>query len=131
LNSSIKSKIRVSSFSGGLGSGIAEVGDGSGKDSNSAIWDSSSKNFSLSSRRSCKIFVRMLLPYSAETCMNKPSTVVLRYSMVFLVRPMKKCWRRIDSRMLRSRLELRRVLEHSHALPRDSFFFCLKVRTST
>jgi hypothetical protein len=29
------------------------------------------------------------------------------------------------------RSELRRVLKCLHALPRDSFFFCLKVRTST
>jgi hypothetical protein len=114
-----------------LGFGIAKVGDGSGKDSGSANWDSSFNNFSLSSGRSAEIFVRMLLPYSAETCMNKPPTTVLRYSMVFLVRPMKKCWRRIGSRMVWSGLELRKVLKHFHAFPRDSFFFWLKVRTST
>jgi hypothetical protein len=33
----MKSKIGVSSFSGGSGSQIAEVGDGSGKDLGSAI----------------------------------------------------------------------------------------------
>jgi hypothetical protein len=63
--------------------------------------------------------------------MNEPLMAVLRYSMVFLVRPMKKCWRRIGSRMVRSGPELRRVLKRSHALPRDSFFFCLKVKIST
>jgi hypothetical protein len=63
--------------------------------------------------------------------MNKPPEAVLRYYMVFLVRPMKKCWRRIGSGMVRSGPELRRVLKRSHGLPRDSFFFCLKVRTST
>ena len=59
----MKSEIRVSSFSGGSGFGIAEVGDGSGKDSGSAIWDSSSNGFSsTSSGMFSKIFVRMLLP---------------------------------------------------------------------
>jgi hypothetical protein len=104
-----------------LGSRIAEVGDGSGKDSGSANWDSS---FSLSLGRSAKIFVRMLLPCSVETCMNEPPEAVLRYSMIFLVRPMKKCWRRIGFEMVRSGLELRGVLKRSYALPRDSFFFC-------
>jgi hypothetical protein len=56
LNSSIKSEIGVSSFCNCSGSRIAEVGDGSGKDSGSANWDSSSNNFSLSLERSCKIF---------------------------------------------------------------------------
>jgi hypothetical protein len=75
--------------------------------------------------------MRVLLASSAETCMNEPPEAVLRYSIVFLVRPMKKYWRRIDSGMVRLGLELRRVLKRSHALPRDSFFFYLKVRTST
>jgi hypothetical protein len=63
--------------------------------------------------------------------MNEPPAIVLRYSMVFLVRPVNKCERRISYEMVRSGLELRRVLKRSHALSRDSFFFCLKVRTST
>ena len=84
----MKSEIGVSSFSGGLGFGIAKVGDGSGKDSGSAIWDSSSNGFSYTSLGMfSKIFVRMLLPELAETFKNEPPKAVLRSFEVFLLRP--------------------------------------------
>jgi len=84
----MKSKIEVSSFSGGSGFGIAEVGDGSSKDSGSAMGDSSSNYFSsTSSGMFSKIFVRMLLPELAETCKNEPPEAVLRSFEVFLSRP--------------------------------------------
>jgi hypothetical protein len=64
----MKSKIRVFSFSGGLGFGIADVGDGLGKSFGSAIWDSSSSSFfSTSLGVFSRILVRMLLPELAET----------------------------------------------------------------
>ena len=66
----MKSKIGVSSFFGGSGSGIAEVGDGSGKDLSSTIWDYSSSGLEL-----------------VETCKNEPPEAVLRCFKVFLSRP--------------------------------------------
>ena len=84
----MKSKIGVSSFSGGSGFGITKVGDGSSKDSGLAIWDSFSNGFfSTSLGVFSKIFVRMLLPELAETCKNEPPKAVLRSFEVFLSRP--------------------------------------------
>jgi hypothetical protein len=59
----MKSKIRVSSLSGGLGSGIAEACGGLGIDSCSAIWDSSSSGFSTSAGVFSKIFRKNASPY--------------------------------------------------------------------
>ena len=75
-------------FFGGSGFRIAEVGDGSGKDSGSAIWDSSTNLFSSTSLGMfSKIFVRMLLPKLAETCKNEPPEAVLRSFEVFYQDP--------------------------------------------
>jgi hypothetical protein len=60
----MKSEIRVSSFSSGSGFGIVKAGDGLGKSSGSAIWDSSSSGFfSTFSGVFSRILVRMLLPW--------------------------------------------------------------------
>jgi hypothetical protein len=74
----MKSKIGVSSFSGGSGFGIAEAGDGLGKSSSSAIWDSSSSFFSTSSGVFSRILVRMLLPELVETWRNESPKAVSR-----------------------------------------------------
>ena len=67
---------------------MAELGDGSGKDSGSAIWDFSSNGWcSSSSGMFYKILVRMLLSVLAETCKNEPPEAVLRCFEVFLLRP--------------------------------------------
>jgi hypothetical protein len=87
----MKSKTEVSSFFGGSRSRTAEVGDGFGKDSGSAICDSSSNDFSSSLGRSSKIFVRILHPELVETCKNESPEAVLRCFEVFLLRPIKKC----------------------------------------
>jgi hypothetical protein len=85
----MESEIGVSSFSGSLGFGTAEVGDGLGKSLGSAIWDSSSRGyFSTFSEVFSRILVRTLLPESAETCKNDPPEVVSRRFEVFLSRPM-------------------------------------------
>ena len=84
----MKSEIGVSSFFGGSGFGIAEIGDGLGKSSGLAIWDSSSSGFfSTSLGAFYKILVRILLPELAETCKNEPPEAVLRCFEVFLLRP--------------------------------------------
>jgi hypothetical protein len=74
----MKSKIRVSSLSGGSGSRIAEAYGGLSIDSGLAIWDSSSSDFSTSA---------MLLPILVETCKNEPLKAVLRRFKVFLSSP--------------------------------------------
>jgi hypothetical protein len=83
----MKSKIRVSSLSGGSGSRIAEAYGGLSIDSGLAIWDSSSSDFSTSAGVFSKIFVRMLLPILVETCKNEPLKAVLRRFKVFLSSP--------------------------------------------
>ena len=84
----MKSKIKVSSFFGGLGFRIAEVGDGFGKDLGSAMGDSSSNSFTFTFFEIFyKIFVRMFLLELAETCKNEPPEAILRSFEFFLSRP--------------------------------------------
>jgi hypothetical protein len=47
----------------------------------------------------------------------------------FLLRPTKKCWRRMGSGKARLGQEYTRVLNRSQALPKGSFFYCLKVKS--
>jgi hypothetical protein len=63
--------------------------------------------------------------------MNEPPADELRCFMVFLLRPTKKCWRRMGFGKGRLGLESTRVLNHSQAIPKGSFFCCLKVKSST
>ena len=87
----MKSEIGVSSFFGGTGFGTAKVCDGLGRDSGSAIWDSSSNGFfSTSSVVFSKILVSMLLPelaYGGVQLSRIPPEAVLRCFKVFLSRP--------------------------------------------
>jgi hypothetical protein len=61
--------------------------------------------------------------------MNEPPADELRCFMVFLLRPIKKCWRRMGSTKAILRPESTRVLNHSLALPKGLFFYCLKVKS--
>jgi hypothetical protein len=83
----MKSEIGVSSSSGIR---TAEGRDGLGMISCSAIWNSfSSKNFGLASYVgvACEILRRSFLSFAAEICRNDPYEAKLRYSKVFLSRP--------------------------------------------
>jgi hypothetical protein len=83
---------------------------------------SSSNNFSFSAGRLSTIFIRMSLAYSTVIC--------IRCFMVFLLRPIKKCWRRMGSGKARLGPKSIRVLNHFLALPKGLFFCCLKVKSS-
>jgi hypothetical protein len=78
--SSIKSESGVFSFFGGSKIEIAEGYGGLGKDSGSAVWDSSSKGFSssASSSLSTRIWSKIFLAFGAERCKNDPLKATLR-----------------------------------------------------
>jgi hypothetical protein len=83
----MKSETGVSSSSGIK---TAEGCDGLGMISCSAIWNSSSsKNFGLASYVGVAYVIlrRSSLPFEAEICRNDPCEAKLRYSEVFLSRP--------------------------------------------
>jgi hypothetical protein len=63
----------------------------------------------------------MFLPCSAVMCMNEPPMAVLRCFVVFLLRPIKKCWRRMRSDKARLGPESKIVLKHSHTLCHTHF----------
>jgi hypothetical protein len=84
----MKSENGVSSFSGSSKIRIAEVCGGFGKSSGSAIWDSSSKEFSLGSiGLSARIWSRIHLASLVERCKNDPPEDTLRSFKVFILRP--------------------------------------------
>jgi hypothetical protein len=59
------------------------------------------------------IFTGMSLACSTVICMSETPTDELRCFMVFLLRPAKKCWRRMGSAKARLGPESTRVLDRS------------------
>jgi hypothetical protein len=58
--------------------------------------------------------------------MNAPPEAKLRYFLVFLLRPIKKCYKSIGSGKARLRPELTIPSKRSQALSSDLFFYCSK-----
>jgi hypothetical protein len=59
-------------------------------------------------------------------CMNVPPEAKLRYFLVFLLRPIKKCCKSIGSEKVRLGPELTIASKRSQGSPSDLFFYCSK-----
>jgi hypothetical protein len=81
--------VKFPPFSGGSEIRIAEGCGGFGKDSGSAIWDSSSKGFSSGGflGLSASIWSKIFLAFGAKRCKNDPLEAMLRNLEVFFLRP--------------------------------------------
>jgi hypothetical protein len=72
------------------------------------------------------IFVRISFACLVVICINEPPVAVFRCFLVFLLRPIKKCWRRTGSGKERLGPESKIFSNRSQVLPMESFFSYLK-----
>ena len=77
-----------------------------------------------------RIWSRINLAFSEETCKNDPTKVVSSNFLLSLLRPLKKCCKRIGSGRLRSRPDAKSVVNRK-AEANDSSDSCFIVRTLT